>query len=141
MTTAASDQFAHQYDEKEFWAKLQRYARRAGRELVEKAVLLYLVLRDPQTPAWAKTTVVGALGYFIAPIDAIPDLIPGVGFTDDLGVLAMALMAVASSINPDTRARAQRVVERWIGAADSPDPARGSVIETEAEVIAREQST
>ena len=79
-------------------AKLVGFARLAGREVVEKALLLSQVLRDPRTPAWAKTTVIGALGYFIAPLDAIPDLIPGAGYTDDLSVLVMALAAVALAV-------------------------------------------
>jgi uncharacterized membrane protein YkvA (DUF1232 family) len=39
--------------------------------------------------------IFGALVYFIAPIDAIPDLTPLVGFTDDLGALAAALAMVS----------------------------------------------
>lgn len=119
-------------------AKLGDYARAAGREVVEKAVLLSQVLRDPGTPVWAKTTVIGALGYFIAPIDAIPDLIPGAGYSDDLGVLVMALTAVAASITPQMRARARRVSARWFG--EPPDAATepGPVVETEATVVARQ---
>lgn len=119
-------------------AKLGGYARAAGREVVEKAVLLTQVLRDPHTPAWAKTTVIGALGYFIAPIDAIPDLIPGAGYSDDLGVLVMALSAVAASITPEMKARARRVSARWFGEPPDPVAERGPVVETEATVVARQ---
>lgn len=140
MTGQATDRYAQHYDEGELWSKLRRYALRTGRELVEKALLLYLVLRDPQTPAWAKTTVVGALGYFIAPIDAIPDLIPGIGFTDDLGVLAAAVLAVATSITPRMREQARQTVGRWFGVSDAEVVVTGAVIETDAEVVAREQS-
>ncbi len=119
-------------------AKLGNYARAAGREVVEKAVLLSQVLRDPHTPMWAKTTVIGALGYFIAPIDAIPDLIPGVGYSDDLGVLLMALTAVAASVTPEMLARSRRVSARWFGERrDAPDEP-GAVFETEATVVARQ---
>ncbi|HJO02975.1 MAG TPA: DUF1232 domain-containing protein [Acidobacteriota bacterium] len=114
-------------------AKLVGFARLAGREVVEKALLLSQVLRDPRTPAWAKTTVIGALGYFIAPLDAIPDLIPGAGYTDDLSVLVMALAAVAASITPGMRARARRGSARWFG--ESPEP--GPVVECGAPVAAR----
>ena len=111
------------------------------RELIEKAVLLYFVLRDPRTPVWAKTTVIAALGYFIAPIDVIPDLVPGAGFTDDLGVLAFAIGAVAASITPRMRDRARQLVARWFG---DPTTIRetidGPLIEVEAEVVAREPS-
>lgn len=119
-------------------AKLRNYARAAGREVVEKAVLLSQVLRDPCTPVWAKTTVIGALGYFIAPIDAIPDLIPGAGYSDDLGVLVMALTAVAALVTPEMRARSRRVSARWFGARRDAPAEPGAVIETEATVVARQ---
>ena len=48
--------------------------------------------------AWAKATIVGALGYFITPLDAIVDLTPVVGYADDLGVLALAIAAVATYV-------------------------------------------
>ena len=136
--------YAKHYSDDEFWNKLRRVVRVAGRELVERALMLFFVLRDPRTPVWAKTTVVAALGYFIAPIDAIPDLIPGAGFTDDLGVLALALGAVATSITPQMRVRARQLVGRWFGPSDAPvEPSaadRGPVIETEAKVVARDPS-
>ena len=137
MSDTDTSRYANAYSEGRLWEKLGRYAAAAGRELVEKAVLLYLVLRDPGTPKWAKATVIGALGYFIAPIDAIPDLIPGVGFTDDLGVLAVALGVVAASITPHMRQSARRVVERWRRSPDEFD-GEGPVIEVEATVVSRE---
>lgn len=147
MHSDASGRFAAGYSEDALFDKLSRYARVAGRELIEKAVLLYLVLRDPATPRWAKATVVGALGYFIAPIDAVPDLLPGVGFTDDLGVVLLALAAVATSITPRMRSLARRTVERFLGTARGGDdaggvpghgPGDGPLIETEATVVSRE---
>ncbi len=126
------------YSPEALTAKLARYARAAGREVVEKAVLLYQVLRDPQAPVWARTAVIGALGYFISPIDAIPDLIPGLGYSDDLGVLVMALAAVAASVTPEMRLRAERVSARWFGERDDFAAEDGPVIETEATIVARQ---
>jgi len=133
------DGYRDGYSDSEFWAKLKRFARAAGREVVERALLLYLVLRDDKTPRWARTTVIGALGYFIAPIDAIPDFIPGAGFTDDLGVLAMALAAVAASVTPEMQRIARRTTARWFGEAPAPEDG-GVVIESEATVVGREQT-
>lgn len=139
MSDARIDRYGADYSDGEFWDKLKRFARVAGREVVERALLLYLVLRDEKTPRWARTTVIGALGYFIAPIDAIPDFVPGAGFTDDLGVLALALTAVAASITPQMRRIARRTTARWFG--EVPDPADGGiVIESEATVVGRESA-
>lgn len=141
MDSAAHQRYGRHYSEHKLWNKLRRTIRVAGRELIEKALLLYFVLRDPRAPVWAKTTVIAALGYFIAPIDAIPDLLPGVGFIDDLGVLALALGSVAASITPRMRERAGRLVAKWFGDLATIDDAfDGPVIEVEATVVAREPS-
>ncbi|MFV0277453.1 MAG: hypothetical protein ACK5HY_09750 [Parahaliea sp.] len=55
-------QWAEAYSESRFWRKLSVYARAAGRELVEKALLMYYAARRPDTPAWAKASIYGALG-------------------------------------------------------------------------------
>lgn len=78
-------------------------------------MLLYYAAQSPQTPTWAKTTIYGALGYFILPIDLIPDLIPVVGYTDDLGVLIVAIAAVSAYINEDVRKQVADKLTSWFG--------------------------
>jgi uncharacterized membrane protein YkvA (DUF1232 family) len=107
--------FRGDYSEDSFWAKLARYAKTAGRQTVESALQLYYASLAPATPAWAKGVIYGALGYFISPIDVIPDLIPG-GYADDLGVLAAAVAAVAMHITPEIRVRAAEKIRDWFGA-------------------------
>ena len=99
---------------------VQGLAKRAGMEVVRKALQLFYVLRRPETPAWAKRTVIGALAYLVLPIDAIPDLLPLVGFTDDLAVITAALSTVAFYVNDDVRASANAKVQAWFGAGSGP---------------------
>lgn len=120
--------FEKAYTENGFKNTLTRYARIAGREVVEKALWLYYAARSPATPAWAKTAIYGALGYFISIIDAIPDLTPIVGYTDDLGVLVAALATVAAYITPDIKAKADEKLRQWFGDPDKM-PEAGSVQE------------
>lgn len=108
------------YSETRFWQKLSRYARVAGQEVVEKALWLFYAAQSPNTPRWAKTAIYGALGYFIFPLDAIPDFAPMVGYTDDLGVLAAALATVSMYITDDIKARARDKVEIWFGSGITP---------------------
>lgn len=61
------EELQKEYTEESFWSKLTRYATSAGKEVVEKALLLYYAAQRPDTPMWAKATVYGALGYFILP--------------------------------------------------------------------------
>ena len=103
------------YSDSGFRQKLARYARVAGREVVEKALWLYYAMQEEKAPAWAKATIVGALGYFITPVDAIVDLTPVVGYADDLGVLALAIAAVATYINDDVREKTHVRMREWFG--------------------------
>lgn len=111
--TGEGDEFRREYSEDGFWQKLLSYARVAGRDVVEKALQLYYAAQSPDTPFWAKTTIVGALGYFISLVDAIPDLTPIIGYTDDLGVLAAAVAAVAKSITPEVKEKAATKLRQW----------------------------
>ena len=96
-----------------FRRKLSRYARAAGHEVVEKALWLYYAAQSPDTPRWAKTAIYGALGYFIFPLDAIPDFAAVVGYTDDLGVLAAALATVSMYITDDIKDRTHQTMGKW----------------------------
>lgn len=101
------------YDENSFWEKIKNFAKKAGMEVIEKALILFYVLQDPATPLWARTVIVGALGYFVSPVDAVPDVLPIVGFTDDLAVLAGAIVTVGACINAEHKAKAESKVSEW----------------------------
>ena len=98
-------------------AKLARFGGRAGREVVELVLQLYYATQSSETPAWARTVIYGALGYFIAPLDALPDFTPVAGYSDDLTVLAAAVAAVAVHITPEVKRRARARTEQWLGVA------------------------
>jgi uncharacterized membrane protein YkvA (DUF1232 family) len=112
-----SDPYSKEYSEESFREKLTRHARAAGEEIVERALQLHYALQKPEMPTWAKAAIYGALGYFIMPLDAVPDLIPGVGYVDDLGVLAFAFATVARHIDDGVRARAKAKLRDWFGPA------------------------
>ena len=104
---------ADHYSEEGFWAKLARCAKAAGREVVERALQLYYAMQASETPLWARGVIASALAYFISPIDAIPDVIPVIGYSDDLAVLGAALVTVAAFITADIKAKADATVRRW----------------------------
>ena len=109
------NEFEDAYSEQSFWDKLGHYAKAAGKEVVEKSLLLYYAGSEEDAPVWAKATIVASLGYFIAPLDAIVDLTPVVGYADDLGVLALALAAVATYINDNVREKTALKMQDWFG--------------------------
>lgn len=103
------------YSDSGFWEKLGSYALVAGREVVTTALKLYYTYQDKNCPVWAKGIIVASLGYFIMPIDAIPDVTPAVGYADDLGALAIATSAVAAHITDEAIAKANETLRRWFG--------------------------
>ncbi|ABK50085.1 MULTISPECIES: YkvA family protein [Shewanella] len=104
-----------QFTETGFWNKIKLFGRQAGREVVERALWLYYAAQKPNTPKWAKSVIFGALAYFISPLDAIPDLTPLVGFTDDLGALAAALTMVMLYIDDEVKSQAADKLALWFG--------------------------
>lgn len=106
---------ADRFDDVSFWRKVARFARQAGERVIARALVLYYCLKDPDTPAWARRIIMGALAYFVFPIDAIPDIVPFAGFGDDLGVLAGALVMVLAHIKPEHKARAEEKIREWTG--------------------------
>ncbi len=105
--------YSNEFTESSFWQKLTTVAKTAGCELIEKVLIMYYATLDKDTPVWAKTVLIGALGYFICPIDAIPDAIPVAGYTDDAGAIALALGTVAAHIKPEHRTQAKSKTEEW----------------------------
>lgn len=107
------DDYSQHYSGASFWEKLGRYAGRIGREAVEKALVLYYCLVDPQTPSQAKLVIVAALGYLIMPLDVIPDLMPGTGFSDDVGALSVAMATVAAHLTDEHWQQAKAKLSQW----------------------------
>ncbi len=101
------------YGEGSFWSKCQGALKSAGAEVLEVALKLYYALQRPETPVWAKTAILGALGYFISPVDVIPDVLPVVGFTDDLGILVAALGTVSQYVDDAVVEEARATLRRW----------------------------
>lgn len=107
--------FQHLYSSDGFWKKLAGRGRSLGRGVLEKALYLYFAAQSPDTPKWARRVMLGALGYFILPLDAVPDLAPVLGFTDDISVMAAALATVALYITPGVKQQAHQKLDDWFG--------------------------
>jgi uncharacterized membrane protein YkvA (DUF1232 family) len=104
-TSAASDS--------ELWDKLKAIALDLGRDLIERALVLYLVSKAPRVPARVIAVAVAAIGYLVSPVDAVPDVTPVVGLVDDIAVISGALAAAAAFVTPEMRAEARRIADGW----------------------------
>ena len=109
------DDYAQYFNDTKLWKKLKKVAKKAGRKAVYYVLVLYYVSRDPAVPTGLKLKVLGALGYFILPLDFIPDVILGLGFTDDLAALAWALFTMRKHITPEIEKKARERLREWFG--------------------------
>ena len=92
-----------------FWVKLRRAM--GSIDFAREAVAAWYCATDPTTPVRVKAILIGALAYFILPVDVIPDVIVGLGFTDDAAVFWAAWKAVSSHIEERHRTRAAAALE------------------------------
>lgn len=113
------NRYAILFSKKNLWNKISRYAKQAGIQTVYAALLLYYAFKRKETPRWAKNMVIGVLGYFLAPIDAIPDLTPFIGYTDDIGVLIFGLVTISAYVNKEVRENAKNKLVKWFGNYDT----------------------
>ena len=113
--------FAKQFSEKQLWKKIKQFAYQAGIKTVYTALLLFYAYQRKETPRWAKNIVLGTLGYFLAPIDAIPDLSPIIGFTDDIGVLSFGLVTIAAYVDKEVKSKARKKLGKWFTNYDEKD--------------------
>ncbi len=94
-------------------ARFWRTAKKAARHVpfMQDVVAAYYCALDSKTPLKAKGILLAALGYFVLPVDAIPDVLAGIGFTDDVAVLAAAIAAVRAHMTPAHLLAAKRALD------------------------------
>lgn len=95
------------YSEASLWNKILKYGRNAGISVIYAGLLLYYLLQKESLPLQVKVAIIGALGYFILPFDALPDIFVGLGYTDDLAVLLMTLKYCSKYVDQGVKAKAK----------------------------------
>ena len=101
--------------------KIKESAKKAGLKAIYMALLLYYALESPTISTMDKAIIYGALGYFICPIDIIPDILPFIGLTDDIAVLAWAFSRVKRNVTDMTREKAKTKLKIWFGNYDESE--------------------
>ena len=102
-------------------AKIKETAKKAGLKAIYMALLLYYALESPTISVMDKAIIYGALGYFISPIDIVPDILPLIGLSDDIAVLAWAFSRVKHNITDMTREKAKTKLKIWFGNFDEKE--------------------
>ena len=115
MKTISTNDYSRLFSERNLWDKILKCAIAAGREVIKLVLILYYELSDKNISLAEKGVIIGALGYFIAPLDIIPDSIPVVGYADDLAALKAAYHFISSHITPEIRQKAESKLNDWFG--------------------------
>ena len=113
--------YSNNYNESDFWVKIKKYGKTAGAKVVYNALKLYYAAASKETPVGIKALIYGALGYFIFPVDLIPDIMPVVGFTDDLIALTTAIASASAYITPAVKKKAKDKLEDWFDDVSDSD--------------------
>lgn len=99
--------------EQGFWPKMRRVA--AKIPFAKDALAVWYCAKDDETPLAAKGMMLAALAYFVMPVDAIPDFIAGLGYTDDAAVFTALMAILGRNLKPKHKAAAKRDIERLRG--------------------------
>ncbi|MCY1665648.1 YkvA family protein [Rhizobium sp. SL86] len=104
-----------------FWPTMKRAVRYIpfSRDLAAA----YFCAMDPQTPTRVRGVLLAALGYFVLPLDFLPDIFAVVGFTDDVAVLMAAFRMIQAHIKDSHYQAADEALSNEDVSDDKRDPA------------------
>ncbi len=108
------------YSPEKLMDKIKRYGRLAGLKTVHAVLILYYASLDKGVPAKDRLMIMAALGYFILPVDLIPDMLP-LGFTDDMAALTFVLRTIWGNLTPSVFEKAKAKLQEWFGLVTDAD--------------------
>ena len=106
-------EYSKYYSEKSLWEKIKKFSKAAGTKVIYAVLLLYYAMKDSSVSLKTKLFIAASLGYFIMPADAVFDLTPIIGYSDDLGVLLFALKQISSAITGEVKENARNKITEW----------------------------
>ena len=112
---SALKKYAENYDEKKMWSKIKDFFFEAGINLVIKVLQLWYVLQKPEVPVHIKVAIMGAIAYFVMPVDFVLDVLPG-GYHDDLLAVTLTLLAAEEYMDDEVRRKAREKVMEIVDA-------------------------
>ena len=106
------------FSESELWQKIGKFGKSIGATVLYPVLLLFNLLKSGDIDLKEKAMIIGTLGYFILPIDLLPDAIAGMGYADDVVALTAAVTALASCITEDIQNEAKEQLRKIFGEFD-----------------------
>ncbi len=106
------------FSESQLWDKLKQFGKAIGATILYPVLLLFMLLKSGDVNLKEKAMIIGTLGYFILPVDLLPDALVGIGYTDDAMALTATLTALASCITEEMQQEAKQKLKELIGDFD-----------------------
>ena len=106
------------FSENELLQKIGRLGKSIGATVLYPVFLLFNLLKSGDINLKEKAMIIGTLGYFILPVDLLPDAIVGVGYADDAAALTAAVTALASCITEDIQNESKEQLRKIFGEFD-----------------------
>ncbi|MDE6421854.1 MAG: DUF1232 domain-containing protein [Muribaculaceae bacterium] len=109
--------YAGFYNPTALFEKIKKFAKKVGEKTVYLVLILYYATFDKALPVKDRLMVVAALGYFILPLDFLPDALPG-GFVDDAGALFYVVKHIWGNLSDETFRKAKQKLSEWFDDVD-----------------------
>jgi len=106
------------FSESNLWEKIGKVGKTIGATILYPVLLLFNLFKSNDVNLKEKTMIIGTLGYFILPVDLLPDALVGVGYTDDIAALTATLTALASCLNADMQSASKQQLKNMLGEYD-----------------------
>lgn len=105
--------YTNDFSDGKFWSKMKEVAKKIGLKATSYALILYYVLQKKEVPLADKMLITGCLGYFILPIDLIPDFIPIAGYTDDVAGMIFAIKKCMDYVDDEIKQNVSSKLVAW----------------------------
>ncbi len=107
-------QYIGYYDELQLANKLKSAGKKIGSQVIYYVVILVMLISDNKIPLKVRLVFMAAIGYLILPSDLVADIIPAIGFTDDIAFLTYAISNAQEYITPEVKIKAKEKLGQWI---------------------------
>ena len=113
------DKLKQWYSDNKLSEKIEKVVKKAGAMVIYPVMMLYNLMKSPNTTVKDKMLIVAPLAYFILPADLIPDVFVGIGYADDGIAIMASLKALASSITPEIQEQTKQQYIKIVGDDDT----------------------
>lgn len=101
------------FSKENFWEKLKKVFKKIGIKATSYILILYYILQSDKVSISDKLLITGYLGYFILPVDFLPDFIPFFGYNDDIIALIFALKRCLKYVDDGIKEKAVEKLQKW----------------------------